>query len=93
MLVSRTKVLGLNILKFFQGVSKQSKEDFDLADVQANMAFLINVWTFILTVDFSRLLTFLPFSLGKLGKWFYMSRGLFRAYRIDSVFGRAPQLG
>lgn len=61
---SKTKVLGLNILKFFQGVSKQAKEDFYLADVQANMAFLINVWTFVLT-------QVLSFSLGKLGKWWF----------------------
>lgn len=96
MLVSKTKVLGLNILNFFQGVSKQTKEDFDLAVVQANISFLIMCGhsSSIHPVDFSPLLTFLPSSPSKLGKWwFYMSRHLFRACRMDSLFGRAPQLG
>lgn len=61
-MLSKTKVLGQNFLTFFQGVSKQAKEDFDLADVKASMAFLINVWTFVLT-------QVLSLSLGKLGKW------------------------
>lgn len=49
MLVSKTKALGLNILKFFQGVSKQAKDViFDLVDIHSHsrLQSTLNIFDF-----------------------------------------------